>query len=247
MLPQFLLVYLLQASWRFFSLQVCQVHLVVDESDLDGVNLIQGTPKIETSKELTEYYVTNDPKSPTLSQENNKEVSFNIIFKRRMTNEAVMTFFPSLLFITISYATSFFKLPNFFNTAITVNITLMLTTTTLLISVVKKLAQTSYVKWIEAWLIFAMLIPFVQVILITCIEWLREEKKQEDMYTNTKEKEQVRSNEPIWLDVANKLVKVGHPIWECQSFLLLFCVRMPCSGDPPGLWNKVGWRLLVQD
>ena len=191
--------------------QVCHVYLVVDESDLEGVNLILGMPKIETSKELTQYYITDNPKSPTLSQESSKEISFNIIFKRRLTNEALMTFFPSLLFITISYATSFFKLPNFFNTAITVNITLMLTTTTLLISVVKKLAQTSYVKWIEAWLIFAMLIPFIQVVVITCIEWLREEKKKENLDNNheEKEKEYIRSNEPMWLDVANKLVKVN--------------------------------------
>ena len=48
-------------------------------------------------------------------------------------------------------------------TAITVNLTVMLTVTTLLISVVKKLAQTSYVKWLESWLIFAQLVPFTQV------------------------------------------------------------------------------------
>ena len=211
------------------------MNLAVGKSDLKGVNLILGESKIETDKELTEYYITDDPKSPSLSQQDNKKASFNIVFKRRLTNEALMTFFPSLLFIIISYATSFFKLPNFFNTAITVNITLMLTTTTLLISVVKKLAQTSYVKWIEAWLIFAMLIPFVQVILITCIEWLREEKKQEDMDAKTKEKEHVRSDEPIWLDVANKLVKVGHPMLECQSFLLLFYVCLPAMLRRPPL------------
>ena len=94
---------------------------------------------------MTEYYITDDPKSPKLFQTDKKEVSFNIVFKRRLTTEAVMTFFPSLLFIIISYVTSFLKLPNFLNTGITVNITMMLTTTTLLISVVKKLAQTSYV------------------------------------------------------------------------------------------------------
>ena len=79
--------------------------------------------------------------------------------------ESIMTFLPSLLLITISNATSYFKLPNFFNTAITVNLTVMLTVTTLLISVVKKLAQTSYVKWLEGWLIFAQLVPFTQVII----------------------------------------------------------------------------------
>ena len=185
-------------------IQVCHVNITVDESDVKGIHLVLGRARIETVKELNEYFITDDPKSPTLLQKDNKEVVFNIVFKRRLTNEALMTFFPSLLFITISYTTSFFKLPNFFNTAITVNITLMLTTTTLLISVIKKLAQTSYVKWIEAWLIFAMLIPFIQVILITCIEWLREEKKQEDMKSQKEEKETryVRS-------VANKLVKVG--------------------------------------
>ena len=133
-----------------------------------------------------------------------------------------MTFFPSLLFITISYATSFIKLPNSFDTAIAVNITLMLTTTTLLISVVKKLAETSYVKWIEAWLIFAMLIPFIQVILIICIEWLREENKKEERDKNPKEKEKeyLRSNEPIWLDVANKLVKVNKTnIWKLHCLM----------------------------
>ena len=189
--------------------QVCCVILAVGKSDFKDVSLKLGESNIETDKELTEYYITDYPESPTLSQKDDKEVSFNIVFKRRLTNEALMTFFPSLLFITISYATSFFKLPNFFNTTITVNITLMLTTTTLLISVVKKLAQTSYVKWIEAWLIFAMLIPFIQVILITCIEWLREEKKKEDMDAKTEEKEYVRDNEPMWLDIANKLVKVN--------------------------------------
>ena len=68
-----------------------------------------------------------------------------------------------MLLIAISYSTSFFRLPNFFNTAITVNLTVMLTTTNLLISETTKLAQTSYLKWMEAWLIFAQLVPFVQV------------------------------------------------------------------------------------
>ena len=63
-----------------------------------------------------------------------------------------------------------------FNTVITVNLSVILTLTTLLISVAKNLAQTSYIKWIEYWLIFAKLIPFTQVFLITCLEALKERK-----------------------------------------------------------------------
>ena len=42
--------------------QVCNIVLAVDESDL-----VLGEAKIEKSKELTEY-ITDDPKSPKLSQ-----------------------------------------------------------------------------------------------------------------------------------------------------------------------------------
>ena len=158
---------------------------------------------MEANKELTQYFITEHPQSPTLRLNEDGGVDMRIVFRRRLTNEAMMTFLPSLLLITISYATAFFKLPNFFNTAITVNVTVMLTTTTLLISVVKKLAHTSYVKWIEWWLIFAMLVPFIQVILITTLEWSREgEKKEEDP-------QMVRSKEHVLLDVNYKVVKVN--------------------------------------
>ena len=195
-----------------FDTQVCYISLEVDKADSWGVEVAPGEARIETDKELTEYFITDNPQSPTLHM--NKErtgISMRLIFKRRLTNEAVMTFFPSVLLIIISYATSYFRLPNFFNTAITVNLTVMLTTTNLLISVVKKLAKTSYIKWIEAWLIFAMLIFFTQVILITCIEWLTEKKEHEEniLKNERKEPEYERSNEQMWLDVANKLVMVN--------------------------------------
>ena len=183
---------------------------MVDETDIGNVILILGEITMESGKELTEYYITDVPESPSLPQDNEYEANMEIVFKRRLTNEAVMTFFPSLLLITISYATSFFKLPNFFNTAITVNVTVMLTTTTLLISVVKKLAPTSYIKWIEAWLIFAQLIPFTQVILITWIEGLKDAeniKEEERKKTNEEEPKYEQSKEKF--DLANKLVKVS--------------------------------------
>ena len=125
-------------------------------------------------------------------------------------------------------------MPNFFNTAITVNLTVMLTTTTLLISVVKKLAPTSYIKWIEAWLIFAQLIPFTHVILITCIEWLQEEEEQREKENKTEEAEYERSKEPIWLDVANKLVKVK---LLCMLLIMLY------PGPPAGASSiETAWK-----
>ena len=176
-----------------------------------------------------------------------------IIFKRRLTNEAMMTFFPSMLLITISYTTSFFKLPNFFNTAITVNVTVMLTTTTLLISVVKKLAQTSYIKWIEWWLIFAMLVPFTQVILITGKEWCQQLERGKDAEKKEDEPDMMRSKEHVWLDVNHKLVKVKLVRNKCFPHLKQV---HPLVSNPPkaperqavdvaGLISVIGWLAVT--
>ena len=105
-------------------------------------------------------------------------VRLQLIFKRRQTNEAMTTFFPSMLLVAITYATTYFK-PFFFESALTVNLTVMLVITTLFISVMNKLASTSYIKWIEFWLIFAQLIPFTEVVLLTVLELYRDDMSRE--------------------------------------------------------------------
>ena len=55
-----------------------------------------------------------------------------IVFKRRLMNELLTTFLPSLLLLFITYATTFFK-SFYFEAALTVNLTVMLVFTTLFI------------------------------------------------------------------------------------------------------------------
>ena len=54
------------------------------------------------------------------------------MFKRRLTNELLTTYLPSLLLVLMCYATSFFK-PIYFEAAVTVNLSILLVTTTLFI------------------------------------------------------------------------------------------------------------------
>ena len=127
----------------------------------------------EAERSFADFYLTEEP---SFSEEDSDEtiVQMKITFKRTLSIEAINTFLPSLLLILLSYITAFFKLPKFFNTAITVNLSVMLTITTLLISVLNKLPTTSYIKWIEYWLIFAQLVPFSQALLITAVQWMME-------------------------------------------------------------------------
>ena len=89
------------------------------------------------------------------------------------------TYFPSLLLIAITFATTFFK-PDFFEAGLSVNLTNMLVMTTIFISKMEGLPPTSDIKMIDIWLILCQLVPFTQVVLLTAMEFLREGEKEEE-------------------------------------------------------------------
>ena len=97
-----------------------------------------------------------------------------ITLKRKIMSEMMTTYFPSLLLMMITYATTFFK-PFFFEAALSVNLTTMLVMTTIFISKMEGLPPTSATKMIDYWLILCQLVPFVQVVLLTAMEYLRED------------------------------------------------------------------------
>ena len=100
-----------------------------------------------------------------------------VVFKRRLMNEILTTYLPSALLIGITYATTFFS-AFYFEASVTVNLTSMLVMTTIFISVMEKLPSTSYIKLVDVWLIVGQLIPFVEVVLLTTMERLREETEK---------------------------------------------------------------------
>ena len=91
-----------------------------------------------------------------------------LVLKRRILNAILTVYLPTVLVLTIVYATNFFK--DFFfevichhhhlrqslsQATVTVNLTSLLVLTTLFISVAGSLPQTAYVKMVDIWLIFA--------------------------------------------------------------------------------------------
>ena len=99
-----------------------------------------------------------------------------ITLKRKIMSEMMTTYFPSLLLMMITYATTFFK-PFFFEAALSVNLTTMLVMTTIFISKMEGLPPTSNTKMIDIWLIICQLVPFSEVVLLTAIEYVREEEE----------------------------------------------------------------------
>jgi len=155
-------------------IQMCYVHLILEEVYHFTAKLIPKDISMNTSRELPQYFIQKW-KLAFMDQKNiNRGLKMEIVFKRRLTNELLTTYLPSLLLLGITYATTFFK-SFFFEAALTVNLTVMLVLTTLFISVMEKLPSTSYVRLVDIWLICGQLIPFIEVILITLMELYNEE------------------------------------------------------------------------
>ena len=108
------------------------------------------------------------------------QLSVQLVMKRKILSEIMTTYFPSFLLLAITFATTFFK-PFFFEAALSVNLTTMLVMTTIFISKMESLPPTSDIKMIDIWLILCQLVPFAQVVLLTAMEYIREEEKEEEM------------------------------------------------------------------
>ena len=70
----------------------------------------------------------------------------------------------------------------------TVNLTVMLVLTTMFISVSNNLPTTSYVKMIDIWLLGSLFLPFVEVILHTYMDVLRNDYDREINHHGTTKK-----------------------------------------------------------
>ena len=117
-------------------------------------------------RDMTMFTVTN------LTLENQKVG--NVVFmalklKRKVATELLTTYFPTILLLLITLVTIFFD-KDLFGDAIAVNLTIMLVMTTIFTSKIEELPPTSDMKMIDIWLIFCLVVPFLEVILRTAIE-----------------------------------------------------------------------------
>ena len=117
-----------------FDIQVCSIILVVRSLDLDTVTLLPGKVDLIEERELTMYTITDIRIEKSNPENDNDGIRMVLVLKRRIVNECLTTYLPSVLLILITYATTFFK-SFYFEAALTVNLTNMLVMTTIFIAV----------------------------------------------------------------------------------------------------------------
>ena len=116
--------------------------------------------------DLTMFTITN----LTLKEEENANMVYMALkLKRKVATELLTTYLPTILLLLITFVTIFFD-RDLFGDVIAVNLTIMLVMTTIFTSKIEELPPTSDMKFIDIWLIFCLIVPFLEVILRTAIE-----------------------------------------------------------------------------
>ena len=92
----------------------------VKTGDQDSVNLLPANMTLKQSKDMTQFSIIECVLVNATHP--NTGIQMRIKMKRKITSEMMTTFFPSLLLMMITYATTFFK-PFFFEAALSVNLT----------------------------------------------------------------------------------------------------------------------------
>ena len=149
--------------------------MVLGSTDANSVVLVAEELEMVQPADMNLFVVT-ERRIANMSHPK-KGVKMEIKFKRKIMTEMMTTYLPSVLLMMITYATTFFK-PIFFEAALSVNLTTMLVMTTIFISKMESLPPTSAIKMIDIWLIICQMVPFLEVVLLTAMEYNRKDKKK---------------------------------------------------------------------
>ena len=150
--------------------------MTVRTGDQGTVTLLPTNMTLVQSKDMTLFTITDY----ALVNMTHPRTGIQMVIrmKRKIMSEMMTTYFPSLLLMMITYATTFFK-PFFFEAALSVNLTTMLVMTTIFISKMEGLPPTSDIKMIDIWLVLCQMVPFAEVVLLTAMEYNRKDDSRE--------------------------------------------------------------------
>ena len=165
-----------------------------------------------------------------------------MVLERVFSAELMQTYLPSLGLLLCTFITTKFK-QEFFGENVGVNLTLMLLIFTMFTSKFAELPPTQYIKMIDIWLIFCMLIPFTEVVLITMIEHYTEHDEDKDSNNTLDNRGEGEPMEDIQTDVSRENIKMAPgPAWLSRST----SVVSPSKGGNFATKGKLGKDKIIK-
>ena len=149
-----------------FDVQDCTAEIEVSDAK-QIVSLVEKKIEYIGPSDVMQYVVIE-----TSGFKKNGRIVFKISLGRRLMSVILTTMLPTIIFTLVTISSNYYSQQHF-KTVIPVNLTSLLLSVTLLVGVSARLPQTSYLKMIDIWMIFALMVPFINVILQGYLDFLR--------------------------------------------------------------------------
>merc|ERR550517_2158270 len=128
-------------------------------------------------EELTEYTID---KIIFCSLESGTKLVFEVTLGRPLMSSILTIYIPTLLLLVISLVAQVFA-NEFPDMVVQVNLTVLLVLASFFIGISQSILATSYVKWIDVWMIFVLAVPFLEVVLLAIRHIAQSEHKGESI------------------------------------------------------------------
>jgi hypothetical protein len=143
-------------QWFPFDTQSCTMEFKPEGNSASTIKLLVDSLNYEGPKDLTQYFIRS---KNMILRANDESIVVTVRLGRRLIGTILTVFLPTIVMVIMSQATNYFK-PFFFESVITVNLTIILVLATMFLAISQSLPTTSYVKMLDLWFIMVILVPF---------------------------------------------------------------------------------------
>ena len=147
-----------------FDVEICTIEIAYTGSNYDLVDLTPVGLKYLGRSSIGQYTLKNTEfiKKP---EANYTILQMEFHLGRDFRSIFAVTLLPTILMNIINQSTNFLDTSRFLETIITVNITCMMVLSALYISVSTSLPATSNIKYIDIWLLYSLVFPFLIILI----------------------------------------------------------------------------------
>ena len=173
-----------------FDLEYCNMNIINTNEEM--VNLVPLKIQYFGDYSIAQYTVKDISLSTQSFVGIGSGIQVKIAFGRDFMSIFSVTYLPTILMNIVNQSTNFLDNSEFLEAIITVNITCMMVLSALYISVSTSLPTTSSIKFIDIWLLFSLIFPFVIILLNIMLYYIKEPNRNKIMSMKaTKEANQI--------------------------------------------------------
>ena len=168
-----------------FDSQICTIDVMSPSHIVNDIMLIPGTMTYSGMSNILPQFKLNMGR--ITSNENGTLIQGSIQLKRIPFYHILCTYLPTVCILLMAIATLYVD-ESHFESTIMVALTAMLVLYTLFQSISNTMPPTAYVKFLDMWLIFCLIMPFLIFIIEVTWELIKENEKNsiKKMYPLTK-------------------------------------------------------------